>query len=56
MVAGESTWDVAQRYGIQLEALYKMNAWLVGYQPGDGELIRLQGPLLNLTKTPAGTL
>ena len=56
MVAGESTWDVAQRYGIQLEALYKMNAWSVGYQPGDGELIRLQGPLLNVTKTPAGTL
>ncbi len=56
MVAGETTWDVAQRYGIQLEALYKMNAWSVGYQPGDGELIRLQGPLLNVTKTPAGTL
>lgn len=56
MVAGESTWDVAQRYGIQIEALYRMNAWPVGYQPGDGELIRLQGPMLGLTKNPAGTL
>jgi hypothetical protein len=56
MVSGESTWDVAQRYGIQLEALYRMNAWPIGYQPGDGELIRLQGPMLGMTKTPAGTL
>ena len=56
MVGGESTWEVAQRYGITLEALYKMNAWPVGYQPGDGELIRLQGPRLALTKNPAGIL
>jgi len=46
MMADETTWDVAQRYGIRLSALYQMNAWPLGYQPAEGELIRLQGPLL----------
>ncbi|MDG1252412.1 MAG: glucosaminidase domain-containing protein [Schleiferiaceae bacterium] len=51
MNEGESTWDVAQRYGIQLEALYKINAWPIGYQPGIGELIRLEGARLGM-QTP----
>ena len=46
MKEGESTWDVAQRYGIQLSALYGMNNWPIGYVPKEGELIRLQGPKL----------
>ena len=51
MNEGESTWDVAQRYGVRLEALYKINAWPVGYQPGVGELIRLEGARLGM-QTP----
>lgn len=40
--AGESTWDIAQKFGIQLKALYKINDWAAGYQPSAGELVKLR--------------
>ena len=39
---GESAWAIAQKYGLQLKALYKINDWSAGYQPSQGELVKLR--------------
>lgn len=34
--------DVAQRFAVRLESLYKMNGWASDYVPGDGEVVVLR--------------
>ena len=39
---GDSMWTIAQRYGVKLEKIYKMNSLNETYVPREGDIIRLR--------------
>jgi hypothetical protein len=40
--AGETLRDISQRYAIKLSKLYKLNGWYKGYNPNEGDCIKLR--------------
>ena len=47
--ANETLYDISQRYGLQMKALYKRNRISEGEEPAPGSMIKLKG---GLVKTP----
>lgn len=42
MEAGETLRDIAQRYGVKLDRIYKLNGWDKAYMPREGDCIKLR--------------
>ena len=42
MEDGETLRDIAQRYAVKLDKLYKLNGWYKGYKPREGDCIKLR--------------
>ena len=42
METGESLRDIAQRYAVKMDRLYKLNGWNKGYEPKEGDCIKLR--------------
>lgn len=42
MESGETLRDIAQRYGVKLNRLYKLNGWYKGFKPKEGDCIKLR--------------
>lgn len=40
--AGDTLWAIAQRYGVKLDRIYKMNAFDGSYVPREGDIIKLR--------------
>jgi LysM repeat protein len=40
--SGETLRDIAQRYGIKLNKIYKLNGWNKAYVPREGVCIKLR--------------
>lgn len=40
--SGDSMWAIAQRYGVKLDKIYKMNSLNESYVPREGDIIRLR--------------
>lgn len=40
--SGETMWDIAQRYAVRLDKLYKLNGWYEGFRPKEGDCIKLR--------------
>ena len=40
--SGETLRDISQRYAIKLNKLYKLNGWYKGYNPKEGDCIKLR--------------
>jgi hypothetical protein len=42
MESGETLRDIAQRYGVKLDKIYKLNGWYKGFKPKEGDCIKLR--------------
>ena len=42
MESGETLRDIAQRYGIKLDKIYRLNGWYKGFKPKEGDCIKLR--------------
>lgn len=42
MESGETLRDIAQRYAVKLDKLYKLNGWYKGFAPKEGDCIKLR--------------
>ena len=40
--SGETLWDIAQRYGVKLDRIYKLNGWNKAFVPREGTCIKLR--------------
>ena len=42
MESGETLRDIAQRYGVKLDKIYKLNGWYKGFKPKEGDFVKLR--------------